>query len=69
MWGLLAQSPDELRNTGDINYAMPLNFAGTPATITSRGSESTYTSGSAITLRVPTMPSHWAAKRSWMATG
>jgi len=37
MWGLLAQSPDQFCDAGDIKYAMPLNFLGTPAAVTSRG--------------------------------
>ncbi|RYP71847.1 hypothetical protein DL771_004559 [Monosporascus sp. 5C6A] len=37
MWGLLAQSPDQFWDAGDINYAMPLNFLGSPAAVTSKG--------------------------------
>ncbi|KAK3369516.1 hypothetical protein B0T24DRAFT_500499, partial [Lasiosphaeria ovina] len=37
MCGLLAQSPDQFWEAGDINYAMPLNFLGTPSAVTSKG--------------------------------
>jgi hypothetical protein len=37
LWGLLAESPDQFWDAGDLNYAMPLNFVGSPAAVTSKG--------------------------------
>ncbi|KAK0627413.1 hypothetical protein B0T14DRAFT_135662 [Immersiella caudata] len=37
LWGLLAQSPDQFADAGDINYAMPLNFMRSPSAVTNKG--------------------------------